>query len=315
MNSKLIKPEREINTITNQIRGKMGRSGAFRQNGLAPAQLAKLAKLANLAKQKLAAIVAFCRIRGMAIAAWIRKLIDVAIRGASFSANARTKRSIPTLERPASPQRLASADVGKLAVTLVCVCLGLMSVGAVVGVVFLVQIHGLKTDMAQMAHEFAATKVRLNQLEKVARQTEAEAVSNRTAKAQPKQPPLVLSAADIQIVRQYIKVAPPQPGAQPNMNAWMLRSSGRTPQAPFALSRDEIQLIRDFVKVPPPLPGAARNINVGDLLLGIALAPLPEPIMEKVPKLRGARFTVDRNGAIVVVAPGTNRVDVIINPS
>ena len=218
MNSKLIKPEREINTITNQIRGKMGRSGAFRQNGLAPAQLAKLAKLANLAKQKLAAIVAFCRIRGMAIAAWIRKLIDVAIRGASFSANARTKRSIPTLERPASPQRLASADVGKLAVTLVCVCLGLMSVGAVVGVVFLVQIHGLKTDMAQMAHEFAATKVRLNQLEKVARQTEAEAVSNRTAKAQPRQPPLVLSAADIQIVRQYIKVAPPQAGAQPNMN-------------------------------------------------------------------------------------------------
>lgn len=98
-------------------------------------------------------------------------------------------------------------------------------------------------------------------------------------------------------------------------DAWMLRSSGRTPQAPFALSRDEIQLIRDFVKVPPPLPGAARNINVGDLLLGIALAPLPEPIMEKVPKLRGARFTVDRNGAIVVVAPGTNRVDVIINPS
>lgn len=98
-------------------------------------------------------------------------------------------------------------------------------------------------------------------------------------------------------------------------DAWMLRSSGRTPQAPFALSRDEIQLIRDFVKVPPPLPGAARNINVGDLLLGIALAPLPEPIMEKVPKLRGARFTVDRNSAIVVVAPGTNRVDVIINPS
>lgn len=217
MNSKVIKLERESSTIANQIRGKTGRNGEFRQNGLAPAQLAKLAKLAKLTKQKLAAIVAFCRIRGMAIAAWIRKLIDVAIRGASFSANARRMRSIPTLERPASPQRLASAE-GKLAVILVCVCLGLMSVGAVVGVVFLVQIHGLKTDMAQMAHELAATKVRLNQLEKVARQTEAEAASNLTAKAQPKKPPLVLSAADIQIVRQYIKVAPPQAGAQPNMN-------------------------------------------------------------------------------------------------
>ena len=87
----------------------------------------------------------------------------------------------------------------------------------------------------------------------------------------------------------------------------------RTP--PFSLTRDEIQLIRDFIKVPPAPPGAARNINVGDILPDTALAPLPDQIMEKLPKLRGARFTVDRNGAIVVVAPGTNRVDVIIDPS
>jgi hypothetical protein len=90
---------------------------------------------------------------------------------------------------------------------------------------------------------------------------------------------------------------------------------GPPPTAPFALTRDEIQLIRDFIKVPPPLPGAAQNISVGDLLPAAALAPLPEPIMDRVPKLRGARFTVDRNSAIVVVAPGANRADVIINPS
>jgi hypothetical protein len=52
-----------------------------------------------------------------------------------------------------------------------------------------------------------------------------------------------------------------------------------------------------------------QNINVGDLLL----TPLPEPIMKKVPKLVGARCTVDRNSAIVVVAPSTNRAGVIIN--
>jgi hypothetical protein len=31
--------------------------------------------------------------------------------------------------------------------------------------------------------------------------------------------------------------------------------------------------------------------------------------------LLGARFAVDRNRAIVVVAPDTNRVEIIINPS
>lgn len=98
-------------------------------------------------------------------------------------------------------------------------------------------------------------------------------------------------------------------------DARMLRGPDRTPQAPFALTRDEIQLIRDFIKVPPPLYGAAQTINVGDLLPDTALFPPPEPIIEKLPKLRGARFTVDRNSAIVVVPPGTNRVDVVINPS
>ena len=95
----------------------------------------------------------------------------------------------------------------------------------------------------------------------------------------------------------------------------MLERAVAAPTPPFALTRDEIQLIRDFIKVPPPLPGAPQNINVGDRIPDAALASLPEPIMEKVPKLRGARFTVDRNSAIIVVAPGTNRADVIINPT
>jgi hypothetical protein len=94
----------------------------------------------------------------------------------------------------------------------------------------------------------------------------------------------------------------------------MLDNAIAVPTPAFALTRDEIQVIRDFIKVPPPLPGTPQNINVGDRIPDTALASLPEPIMEKVPKLRGSRFTVDRNSAIIVVAPGTNRVDVIINP-
>jgi len=86
------------------------------------------------------------------------------------------------------------------------------------------------------------------------------------------------------------------------------------PEVPFALSGDEIQLIRDFIKVAPPPVGAAAKIRLGDILPDFALTPIPEPITDKLPKLKGARFTIDRNGATVVVSPGTNRVDVIINP-
>jgi len=98
-------------------------------------------------------------------------------------------------------------------------------------------------------------------------------------------------------------------------DARMLTSAGSIARAPLVLTHDEVQLILAVIKVPPPPHGATPKINVGDLLPDTALAPLPEPITRKVPKLLGARFAIDRNRAIVVVAPDTNRVDIIINPS
>lgn len=98
-------------------------------------------------------------------------------------------------------------------------------------------------------------------------------------------------------------------------DARMLTSAGSIPRAPLVLTHDEVQLILAVIKVPPPPPGATPKINVGDLLPDTVLAPLPEPITRKVPRLLGARFAVDRNRAIVVVAPDTNRVEIIINPS
>jgi hypothetical protein len=148
------------------------------------------------------------------------------------------------------------------------------------GTVIFVQLGALKNEVASLKRELAGTTGKLATLEANAAAARAQANESK-------------DGAD----------------------ARMLASAGPTPQAPLALSPAEIQLILDVIKVPPALPGAARNINVGDLLPDTALAPLPEPIMRKVPKLLGARFAVDRNRAIVVVAPGTNRVEVIINPS
>jgi hypothetical protein len=64
------------------------------------------------------------------------------------------------------------------------------------------------------------------------------------------------------------------------------------------LTPEEIRLIRDFIKPAPAEATPAPAINVGDIV-GTATIPLPSQLMEKIPKLLGARFTT-RNGAIII---------------
>lgn len=255
----------------------------------------RFAKLTRSAKQNLAAVVAvyrdcgiaiaafcrsrgiaiavFCRNRGVAIAAGVQKSIDAAIRGVSFSVNARRKRRISTLESPASPERRTSAKPGNVAVVLVSACLGLVSVCAVFGVVLIVQFRALKTDMEKVDYDFAMMKARVNQLEKVARQTgneQSEAASKRSApKVQLKQPSLVLGNADVQIVRQFIKVPPPQLGVQ-------------------------------------------AKLSVGDDVAHLTVSPIPIALADALPKLRGASFSIDHDGSIVIIGMGSNRIDAVI---
>jgi hypothetical protein len=44
------------------------------------------------------------------------------------------------------------------------------------------------------------------------------------------------------------------------------------------------------------------------------MAPVPESLVGRIPKLRGARFLVDDSGAIVIVGDGSNRADVVVDP-
>jgi hypothetical protein len=126
---------------------------------------------------------------------------------------------------------------------------------------------------------------------------------------------LAITAEKLAKLEANVTVARPDPNDIKNSaDSQMLGRAAGMPRASFTLTPDELTLIRAIIKVPPPLPGVVQSINVGDLLPNTGLAPLPEPITKKAPKLLGARFTVDRNGTIVVVAPGTNRAEVLINP-
>jgi hypothetical protein len=205
----------------------------------------------------------------IAVAVRIRKLYDVAIRGASFLDGARFQRENRPPKRAASATRLISRDTGKVAVIVACICLGLVSVGVVVVASLLVQIRGLKADMAQSRYELAATKLRLTQRENISSQTEAEAAVNRTTATMKQiQSSIVLSPTDIQIIRQSIKVTPPQ-------------------------------------------TGAASKIAVGDQIPELASRPIPESLVAALPKLQGARFSIDA-AAIVIIGAATKRVDAVI---
>lgn len=87
------------------------------------------------------------------------------------------------------------------------------------------------------------------------------------------------------------------------------------PRMPLELTREEVQLVRDYIKVPPAPPGTAATIQLGGVVPAATLVPLPQQIGEKFPRLIGARFTTDRNGAIVIVGRGSRHVDAIVAPN
>ena len=80
------------------------------------------------------------------------------------------------------------------------------------------------------------------------------------------------------------------------------------------LTREEVQLIRDYIKIPPAPAGAAATIQIGAVVPPGLLVPLPQQIGEKSPKLIGARFMTDQNGAIVIVSRTSRQADAIVAP-
>jgi hypothetical protein len=253
----LIKLERELSTVANLVHGKNLR----------------FAKLTRLARQKLATIAAFCQACWMAFASWIRKMGYVAIHGSPLSIKTTNNWPVAAAGRKALPKRRVFGHLEKVAVILVYVCLGLVIVCGIVAVLLLVQIRELKTEMAFIGYEFAATKAKVSKLEKVAREIDdgqSEAAPHRkTADAQLEPPSLVLGGADIEIIRQFIKVPPPQLGAQAKLNA-------------------------------------------GDNIAQLTVSPIPKGLADALPKLRDAVFSIDQNSSIIIIGAGSKRIDAVV---
>jgi hypothetical protein len=155
-------------------------------------------------------------------------------------------------------------------------------IACIVAAIAFGQIQSLKSDVAALRRELLPVKERVTRLEQAEKEKrdldQQEEAQNKSA-------------------------------AEKN-NAG---GENRTNQAGLNLSREEIQLIRDYIKAAP-IPGAAAPaINVGDPVEG-AMIPLPSPLMEKIPKLLGGKFTT-RNGTIVIVKRGSRQADAVLVPN
>jgi hypothetical protein len=114
---------------------------------------------------------------------------------------------------------------------------------------------------------------------------------------------------------QVEKTRDQREGGQNKAGAEKNKAGGelRPDQTALNLSREEVQLIREYIKPAPSAGIAAPAINVGDPVGG-ATIPLPSPLMEKIPKLLGARFTT-RNGAIIIVKRDSHQADAVLAPN
>jgi hypothetical protein len=102
--------------------------------------------------------------------------------------------------------------------------------------------------------------------------------------------------------------------AQQKVDSEVKAAAARARHVPIALTTDESKAVRASIKVIPSKPGTQSKIRVGDEVADPKSAPVPESLTIQIPKLRGARFSIDDNGAIVLFAEGSNRVAAVIEP-
>jgi hypothetical protein len=70
--------------------------------------------------------------------------------------------------------------------------------------------------------------------------------------------------------------------------------------------------IRQFIKTVPSPSRDTPSVQVGGRIPLNATAPLPEALVDALPKLAGTRFSVDASGAILIAAKGSDVVAAVL---
>jgi hypothetical protein len=117
----------------------------------------------------------------------------------------------------------------------------------------------------------------------------------------------------LQAVSQKLDEQASAAAQQPAADAVIAEKRGDRPT--FRLTQEETQLVRSYIKASPASSDAAATINVGGSLHHMPLLPLPAQIVGRAPRLGGGRFTIDRDGAIVISLRNSQLADAVIRPN
>jgi hypothetical protein len=86
----------------------------------------------------------------------------------------------------------------------------------------------------------------------------------------------------------------------------------KTERNALTLTHDEEKLVRQFIKVLPSQPSGSTPVQPGQPLGAISTAPIPDALVEQIPRLSGARFSIDAAGAIIISRAGSSRADAVL---
>jgi hypothetical protein len=99
------------------------------------------------------------------------------------------------------------------------------------------------------------------------------------------------------------------------IDAILAPRSSVSPNPIVQLKPDEMDGLRVYFKLTRKA-GEATRFKLGDKIPALALKPTPDIVFERLaPQLKGTRFLIDQNGALVVAAGDDNAVVLIVEPA
>ena len=177
--------------------------------------------------------------------------------------------------------------------------------GISLGVIF-GQLTNATTEVGLMRTGLSALNERLGRIEKAVE----EARVNLTELIQNERRTAVTPERTVSVTpERTVPVAPER-----TVSVAPERTVSVTPDmaAGFYVTEQEAKLIREFLKVPPKNANLAAKMALWMRLPAQATKPLPEVLMGKLEKLKGLRYAVDANNAIVLIEPSTHIVIAVI---
>jgi hypothetical protein len=228
---------------------------------------------AKSVRDRLSVVAASVKIYSRAIVVPLHKLL-AAIRRPSIPSIAHKPRVAVSQNHVAPSNKKTIGKTINSTGVLLAVCFGLVSICSILLVAALLQIRDMKSEIARWEQSLAGTKARLAKSESLVQQLIAR--ESNPAINQPQ------------------------------------RAANQPQHAGLTLSEADKKMVRQFIKFLPPKPGAKPKIHLGDEILSTSSAPIPQELIDQLPKLRGARFSIDQDGTIVIVGEGSSHADALI---